>query len=389
MCFHGRAPPAPRVPCPGMSATSSSVRDDSDELSLELSGKNSIDTPVLAETEISTEYGTEQAALEDQQGASDDHQVDSALGLDVAAPVSEEEKEPRVQVDLSSSSKKTPSPTLLTLLEEGWFTSNVAWPKSSRDVLSPIQENQENKYEESEASRDEQRAPDGNGPTLPRQRKERYGRKPRLSRSLEDVRWATMQGSDSRRHVRPALRARRTRSMSADVCMGRSTQKQQESAYPEKAKSLTDADIEELRGFFDLGFKVTGSVPLEIYTSVGKFDQSVISPRMASTLPALRLYQAVETVQQRILRQQTLPGRLQNADSPPMSPAKSEGDASYSDTQSEDLPRFCRQSLDSLSSSPPKEEPWIVPDHSNHPAAMKQHLRMWAQTVACTLRQAG
>eukprot|EP00850_Spirogloea_muscicola_P023618 SM000372S13694 [mRNA] locus=s372:17708:20460:- [translate_table: standard] len=382
MCFHGRAPPAPRVPYPGMSATSSSLHDDGDELSLE-EGVKSMGTPVLVQDEISTE----EATLKDQQGASIEHPIGKALAPDILAPVSEQKEEPRMQVELSASSKKTPSRTLLTLLEEGWFTSNVAWPKSSSDVLSPIQENQENKYEESEASRDEQRAPDGNGPTLPRQRKERYGRKPRLSRSLEDVRWATMQGSVSRRHVRPALRARRTRSMSADVCMGRSTQKQQESAYPEKAKSLTDADIEELRGFFDLGFKVTGSVPLESTRRL--FDQSVISPRMASTLPALRLYQAVETVQQRILHQQTLSGRLQNVDSPPMSPAKSEGDASYSDTQSEDLPRFRRQSLDSLSSSPPKEEPWIVPDHSDHPAAMKQHLRIWAQTVACTLRQAG
>ncbi|GJP50325.1 hypothetical protein CLOM_g9455 [Closterium sp. NIES-68] len=53
-----------------------------------------------------------------------------------------------------------------------------------------------------------------------------------------------------------------------------------------RARSLTEADVEELRGFMDLGFK---------------FRQADMSARMTATLPALRLYQAVGSVQQRLI----------------------------------------------------------------------------------------
>ncbi|CAI5480365.1 unnamed protein product [Closterium sp. Yama58-4] len=53
-----------------------------------------------------------------------------------------------------------------------------------------------------------------------------------------------------------------------------------------RARSLTEADVEELRGFMDLGFN---------------FRQADMSARMTATLPALRLYQAVGSVQQRLI----------------------------------------------------------------------------------------
>lgn len=53
-----------------------------------------------------------------------------------------------------------------------------------------------------------------------------------------------------------------------------------------RTRSLTEADVEELRGFVDLGFK---------------FRQEDIGPRITATLPALRLYQAVGSVQQRLI----------------------------------------------------------------------------------------
>ncbi|CAI5526715.1 unnamed protein product [Closterium sp. Naga37s-1] len=53
-----------------------------------------------------------------------------------------------------------------------------------------------------------------------------------------------------------------------------------------RARSLTEADVEELRGFMDLGFN---------------FRQADMSARMTATLPALRLYHAVGSVQQRLI----------------------------------------------------------------------------------------
>lgn len=138
-------------------------------------------------------------------------------------------------------------------------------------------------------------------------------------------------------------------------------------------KPLTEMDLEELRGFFDLGFKFSGAD---------------LSPRMTATLPALELYQAVESVQQRLLQQQRqrappLPPASQSLPPPPPPPPPPPGSTA---TFAQIPPTELGGLLAAAAPSPPEQ--WIIPSASYRPADMKSHLRVWAQTVACTVRQA-
>lgn len=187
-----------------------------------------------------------------------------------------------------------------------------------------------------------------------------------------------------------------------------------------------DADVEELQGFFDLGFK---------------FQQDQISPQITATLPALRLYQVVGTVQQRLLQRQSLPAQapLPAAESAPTFPARApfppqgrqvrtslkrpklgrgalsgsamrsrfsqsrqlrvdevqlQGDAdppvgfvgcdaAYGEQATSDALLRSSASASSL----PGENSWSIADPNDNPVDVKTNLRLWAQAVASTVRQ--
>ncbi|KAL3614213.1 hypothetical protein CASFOL_042287 [Castilleja foliolosa] len=98
--------------------------------------------------------------------------------------------------------------------------------------------------------------------------------------------------------------------------------------------SLTDDDLDELRGCVDLGFQ---------------FDSPDLDPKLSSTFPALELYYAVN----------------RNALS---------RSASFPD-------------YDSGTGSSSIESPKSIIDPGEDPETVKTRLRHWAQVVACSVRQ--
>lgn len=106
-----------------------------------------------------------------------------------------------------------------------------------------------------------------------------------------------------------------------------------------RTKSLTDEDLEELRGCLDLGFGFS-------------YDEI---PELCNTLPALELCYSMS---QRFLD-----------DHPHKSPDSA---ASPDET-----------------SSPPPSGPiasWRISSPGDHPEDVKARLKFWAQAVACTVR---
>lgn len=127
-----------------------------------------------------------------------------------------------------------------------------------------------------------------------------------------------------------------------------------------RCKSLTDTDLEELQGFMDLGFQ---------------FPREQTSPEMTETLPALKLYHAVESVQHRLISTQMPAGNKNGCHQQTLG----------------SLPLYSvAEGL--ANSSPPihlsLREPWMLPTLDDHPANVKMHLRVWARTVASAVRQA-
>ncbi|CAF1711533.1 unnamed protein product [Brassica oleracea var. botrytis] len=104
-----------------------------------------------------------------------------------------------------------------------------------------------------------------------------------------------------------------------------------------RSKSVTDEDLEELRGCIELGF---GFEP----------DSQDLDPRLNETLPALGLYCAVN---------KQYSSRLSRTSS--LSSIASEGDVSNSST--------------------------TIVDQGDDPETMKMRLKQWAQVVACSVRQ--
>lgn len=100
-------------------------------------------------------------------------------------------------------------------------------------------------------------------------------------------------------------------------------------------RSVTDDDLEELRGCLDLGFK---------------FDSPEIDPKLSSTFPALEFFYAVN--------------RNNNLS------------RSFSDSFA-----------DSESSPVAAESPKSIVDPGDDPATVKTRLKQWAQVVACSVRQ--
>ncbi|EFJ29293.1 hypothetical protein SELMODRAFT_437629 [Selaginella moellendorffii] len=106
-----------------------------------------------------------------------------------------------------------------------------------------------------------------------------------------------------------------------------------------RARSLTDEDLDELRGSIDLGF--------------GFSNQA--DPRLWNTLPALELCYAINQ-------------QYQNKGSP-VSTVDDDGTGSDG------------------TGSPMNSPSWTVSSPGDHPQQVKTRIRHWAQAVACTIRQ--
>lgn len=109
-----------------------------------------------------------------------------------------------------------------------------------------------------------------------------------------------------------------------------------------KTRSLTDEDLQELKGCIDLGFGF-------------RYDEGC---DLKNTLPALELYYAIN--------------RQVGNRSSPVSPL-------------EGVSLDRTSSAGSLNS--PLSEPWRISSPGDHPSQVKTRLRHWAQAVACSVKQ--
>lgn len=117
-----------------------------------------------------------------------------------------------------------------------------------------------------------------------------------------------------------------------------------------RRKSVTDEDLDELKGCIELGFGF-------------EFESSEIEPRLSDALPALNFYHAVNK--------------------------------RYHDTVFKSLPpspSSCSTSSSSSSSSEcdsplPVCSPDAIFCSGDNPQMVKTRLRQWAQVVACSVRQ--
>ncbi|KAJ6735411.1 INSERTASE putative (DUF1685)-RELATED [Salix purpurea] len=109
-----------------------------------------------------------------------------------------------------------------------------------------------------------------------------------------------------------------------------------------KSKSVTDEDLDELKGCIELGFG---------------FDSPEMDPRLSDTFPALELYYAVNK------------NCYDHSASKP-----------FIDTPSSSMASDC----DSLS---PMGSPHNIFGPGDNPQTVKTRLKQWAQVVACSVRQ--
>ncbi|KAL4591218.1 hypothetical protein LXL04_004172 [Taraxacum kok-saghyz] len=104
-----------------------------------------------------------------------------------------------------------------------------------------------------------------------------------------------------------------------------------------RAKSLTDEDLDELKGCFDLGFGFS-------YEEI---------PELCNTLPALELCYSMS---QKFLDEQ------------------------------QKSPEPLEAELETVSPPPAPIANWKISSPGDHPEAVKARLKYWAQAVACTVR---
>jgi len=107
-----------------------------------------------------------------------------------------------------------------------------------------------------------------------------------------------------------------------------------------RARSLTDDDLEELKGCVDLGFGFS-------YHEI---------PELCGTLPALELCYSMS---QRFLDEHQQPGKPEEASAPALAPA---------------------------SPAQPVATNWKISSPGDSPDEVKARLKYWAQAVACTVR---
>ncbi|KAK2665075.1 hypothetical protein Ddye_003649 [Dipteronia dyeriana] len=105
-----------------------------------------------------------------------------------------------------------------------------------------------------------------------------------------------------------------------------------------RCQSLTDDDLQELKGFIDLGFSF-------------KPDWPDLDPKLSDTLPALGFYCAVNKQYSDIF-----------------SRSSSSSSSYFSDTNS-------------------RSSTTTIFDPEDSPAMVKRRLKQWAQVVACTVKQ--
>ncbi|CAM6011950.1 unnamed protein product [Sphagnum balticum] len=117
-----------------------------------------------------------------------------------------------------------------------------------------------------------------------------------------------------------------------------------------RTRSLTDEDMDELRGCIDLGFG---------------FSNDEEDLELCNTLPALELCYAITR------QYNDVTGRSSS------SPISTSGSSSSLD----------RCSSGSSLQSFPLESSWRISSPGDHPSQVKTRLRHWAQAVACTVRQ--
>ncbi|KAK1435306.1 hypothetical protein QVD17_01067 [Tagetes erecta] len=109
-----------------------------------------------------------------------------------------------------------------------------------------------------------------------------------------------------------------------------------------RAKSLTDEDLDELKGCFDLGFGFS-------------YDEI---PELCNTLPALELCYSMS---QKFLDEQQKSPEIRSPESPELV-------------------------TETASPSPAPIANWKISSPGDHPEEVKARLKYWAQAVACTVK---
>ncbi|XP_077224474.1 uncharacterized protein LOC143857841 [Tasmannia lanceolata] len=124
------------------------------------------------------------------------------------------------------------------------------------------------------------------------------------------------------------------RSLSTDTYRDDAWRRRKSNNRPRRSKSVTDEDLDELRGCIELGFG---------------FDSPIKDQRLSDTLPALDLYYAVHK---------------QYYETVSKSASASESDVSPAESPHENIITA-----------------------GDNPQLVKTKLRQWAQVVACSVRQ--
>ncbi len=145
----------------------------------------------------------------------------------------------------------------------------------------------------------------------------------------------------------PSLGLLKQQSWSSESCREEAwiRRKDQQQSKLRKSKSLTDEDMDELRGCIDLGF------------GFGFHSEEEGDHKLCDTLPALYFYYAVNKHY----------NGSKFKSSPPPPP--------HSHSLDETPPQG--QDLDT----------WIISSPGDNPQLVKTRLRHWAQVVACSVRQ--
>ncbi|CAM6036394.1 unnamed protein product [Sphagnum compactum] len=133
-----------------------------------------------------------------------------------------------------------------------------------------------------------------------------------------------------------------------------------------KTRSLTDEDMDELRGCIDLGFG---------------FSNEQEDMELCNTLPALELCYAITRQYNDVVT-----GRSSSSPISTSGRSSNSSSRSFDQTSSSSSSSLDRTSSSSSLQSSPMES-WRISSPGDHPSQVKTRLRHWAQAVACTLRQ--